>query len=165
MELLQVFDDELNKLDESVERPKRDFLPPGKNFMIVLIFVQNEEGKYLIQKTSKAKKGVYAFTGGHVTFGDDGFITALKEVKEELGIDLDGDKLELVNVKHFPGEYVSVYYYKDNISLNDLVLQKEEVEEVYWLTNEEIDDLISKNLFRISNLEFFEIVKKWLGEK
>ena len=34
MELLQVFDDDKNMLDEYVERSKKKELPDGKNFMI-----------------------------------------------------------------------------------------------------------------------------------
>lgn len=48
MELLQVFDDNKFMLNEYIERDKKKELPSGKNFMIILLFIQNEEGKFLI---------------------------------------------------------------------------------------------------------------------
>ena len=69
MELLQLFDDNKNMLNEYIERPKKLEVPSGKYFMIILLFIENSEGKFLIQKV--AFEDTYATTGGHVTYGDD----------------------------------------------------------------------------------------------
>lgn len=164
MELLQLFDDKLNKLDESIPRDKKLILPDNRYFMIILLFIQNDEGKYLVQKTSKEKESVYAVTGGHVTYGDDDYITVFKEADEELGLKLDKDKLTRINIVKYSKGYCAIYYYKDNINLKDLVLQKEEVDYVLWLTKEEILELNNKDEFRKSNIPALELVEKWLNE-
>ena len=94
MELLQLFDENKKMVDEYVVRkkPKCD-IPPKRNIMYILLFIQNDEGKYLVQKTSKEKGSVFAVTGGGVDYGDDDYKTVFKEAKEELGLDLDKDKL------------------------------------------------------------------------
>ena len=51
----------------------------------------------------------------------------------------------------------------DNIE--DLILQKEEVESVCWLSEEEIYSLMKENEFFINHYEEFEILVKWLKEK
>lgn len=46
MEKLQLFDGDLNMLDESIERDKKKEVPAGKYFMIILLFIENNEGKF-----------------------------------------------------------------------------------------------------------------------
>ena len=48
MELLQLFDENKNMLNESIERDKKKELPEGKYFMIILLFIENNN-KFLIQ--------------------------------------------------------------------------------------------------------------------
>ena len=158
MELLQVFDDNKNMLNEYVERDKKLELPEGKYFMIILLFIQNNEGKFLIQKTSKEKGSVYAVTGGHVTYKDDALTTCIKEAEEELGLTLTKDELEEIDVLKYDVGYITVYYLKKDIDINTLQLQKEEVESVSWMSIEEINTLIKENKLRKGNIEPFKKV-------
>ena len=162
MELLQVFDNDKNMLNEYVERDKKLELPEGKYFMIILLFIQNNEGKFLIQKTSKEKGSEYAVTGGHVTYKDNAITTCIKEAAEELGLTLSEDDLEEIDIlKHDVG-YVAIYYLKKNIDINTLTLQEDEVESISWMSIDEINKLISENKLRKGNIEPF---KKVLEQK
>ena len=164
MELLQLFDNDKNKVDEYIERNKNLELPPNRRIKAVLLFIQNEEGKYLIQKTSKEKGSIFAVTGGLVSSGDDDIETVFKEAKEELSLDLIDNKLTLVDYSIYPKAFLTIYYYKDNIDINNLVLQKEEVDYVTWLSKEEIYELNNKDEFRKTNIPALELVEKWLKE-
>jgi len=88
MEYLQLFDEFKNKLDEKIDRDLKKTLQGNKYFMIVLLFIENDN-KFLLQKTSISRNSEIATTGGHVTYGDCGYATVLKEAQEELGIYLD----------------------------------------------------------------------------
>lgn len=44
---------------------KGEPIPDGNYIIVVLIFIQNNDGKFLIQKRSKIKNGKFATTGGH----------------------------------------------------------------------------------------------------
>lgn len=85
---------------------------------------------------------------GHVSQGEEFRHTALKEVHEELGLDIDRSKLEFIGLKRAEyhkgcindNELVAVYICRENINTEDLVLQSSEVSEVCWA---EIDELIS----------------------
>ena len=88
-------------------------------------------------------------TAGHVTQGDEFKKTALKEIHEELGIDVPSNKLIFLGMRHNhyecgeiqDNELVAVYIYKgDHIHHKELTLQESEVSEVCWA---EIDELIS----------------------
>lgn len=164
MELLQLFDNNKNKVDEYVERKRPLELPENRRIKIVLLFVQNDEGKYLIQKTSEEKGSIYATTGGLVSHGYDDDETVFKEANEELGIVLDNNKLTKIDYIVHDKAYEIVYLYKDNIDINNLVLQKEEVDYVCWLTKEEIYDLNNKHEFRETNIPALEMVLKYLDK-
>lgn len=156
-ELLQLFDENKNMLNESIERSLKKTLTNGKHFMIVLIFIENN-GKFLIQKCSKEKGNEYATTGGYVTFYDDGFITCKKEISEELGIQLSDNEIEYIDTIDYKKCFCEIYYSSKYISIDDLKLQEEEVESVNWFTKEEIETLIENNQFRKSNIEPFNKV-------
>lgn len=164
MELLQLYDENINRVDESVDRAIKNSIPNNRFFMVIIVFIQNEEGKFLVQYTSPKRGSIYAFTGGHVNYGDDYYETVFKEAYEELGLKLDKDKLHYVAMKPYQKAYCAIYHYKDNIDINNLVLQKEEVENVYWLSKDEIEDLIDKDLLRTSNIELFRIVNEYLDK-
>ena len=65
MECLQVFDKEKNMLNEKISREDKLSLKDGKHFMIVIIFIENNGGKFLLQQTSSNRDSCIVTTGGH----------------------------------------------------------------------------------------------------
>ena len=157
MELLQLFDSNKNMLNESIERDRKKEVPEGKYFMIILLFIENG-GKFLIQKASGSRNSEYAITGGHVTFGDDALKTVIKEAREELGLELKKEELKEIEIITYPLCHVAIYYCNKNIDINNLNLQDEEVDSVYWMSVDEINELISEDKFRKSNIVPFQKV-------
>lgn len=49
---------------------KGDSIPEGYYPMVVMIAIQNSEGKFLMQKRVPAKGGDYGVTGGHPKSGE-----------------------------------------------------------------------------------------------
>ena len=154
MEYLQVFDEFKNKSDEKIERSLKKTLTGNKHFMIVLLFIENDN-KFLFQKTSVSRNSEIATTGGHVTYGDDGYITVFKEAKEELGITLDKNLLNLVDTITWKNCFVEIYYTNQKIDINDIIIQEDEVESVKFYTIDEINKLINDNKLRKGNIEPF----------
>ena len=156
MEYLQVFDDNKNTLDEKISREEKYNLPDGKYFMIVLIFIENNKGEFLLQKTSKSRHSCIATTGGHVTYKDTALETVVKECKEELGINIPVNEINCVDSIKYKDCFLEIFYTKMELDLNELTLQEEEVESVNWYTKEEISEFIKKNEFRESNIKPYE---------
>lgn len=161
MEYLDLYDENGNLTGETVLRSK-DMKPKiGKYIKIVIVFIQNSEGKFLIQKTSKQKGSVWATTGGLVSSGYTSDETIVKEIEEELGLTIDFNEL-----KHFYNEkreyaFQDAYYLKKDIDINDIKLQEEEVEFVKWLSIDEIKELINNNEFRKGNINpFYYLIEK-----
>ncbi|MBE6160565.1 MAG: NUDIX domain-containing protein [Lactobacillales bacterium] len=152
MELLQVFDENKNMLNESIERENKKSLTNGKHFMIVLLFIENEEKKFLIQKTSVEKQSQFATTGGHATIGDDSLKTVIKEAQEELGIKFKEDELKFIDTIDHGICFCDIYYTNKKINIEDLKLQDEEVEYIDWYTIDEIEKMKSEGTFRKGNI-------------
>ncbi len=112
MEYLQVFDENKNVLNEKISRLEKENLQSGKYFMVILIFIQNEKGEFLLQKTSKSKNSCIATTGGHVTYGYTSIETVIKECKEELGIDVLKSKISHVSTLQDNNCFLETYYTK-----------------------------------------------------
>lgn len=84
-------------LNEKIERSLKLTLTGNKYCMLIMLFIENDKGEFLLQKTSKSRNSEIATTGGHVTYGDDGFKTTIKEAKEELGVNLLPEDLKYVD--------------------------------------------------------------------
>ena len=164
MEYLQVFDENKIMLNEKIERELKKTLPSGKYFMIILLFIQNEKGEFLVQKTSVNRNNELAFPGGHVTYGDDGLKTVIKEAKEELDIDLTPDEVKLIDTLRFEYAYAELYYTNKKIDIDKLKLQEEEVDYVKWYSIEQINKFIEENNFRKGNIEPYKIILNYLNK-
>ena len=117
----------------------------------VWIVRKNEKGSYdlLLQKRSENKDafpGCYDISSaGHLPAGQDYLSSALRELEEELGIKAKPEQLHFMGLhegcceetfygKPFKNHEIShVYLYQEPVNIEDLTLQKEEVQEVCWL--------------------------------
>lgn len=161
MEYLGLYDSNGNYTGERIERSKKKEVPNGKYFRIVIIFIQNSNGEFLIQKVSKEKGNEYATTGGHVQDGVSSIDTAKQEVLEELGLSLNSDDIILFETEQHPLAFQDCYYVKKDIDINILKIQAEEVDSVEWMTIEKINSLIEIGIFRKGNINpFIDLISR-----
>lgn len=134
---------------------KGESVPLNKYIIVVLSFIQNSKGQFLIQKRSKQKDGLYASTGGHPKSGETSIHGIITEIKEEIGLTILPNELELIFSGREDNEQVffDVYFIKKDINIADLKLQKEEVDSIGWYTLKEIKDLIKNGLFLDNHAE------------
>ena len=115
-----------------------------EHIAVAIIYIQNNEGKFLIQKTSIEKGGTYSSTGGHVTHNETPIETIIRETKEEIGLDITNENI--VDLGHicvdFPVRFI--FYLKKDIDIDSLVLDKNEVESIHYFNKEEISSIIEQ---------------------
>ena len=141
---------------------KDEEIKEGYYVLMVVAFIQNSEGKFLIQKRSESKGGEWAFTGGHPKAGESSLEGIKTEVKEELGIEIDNPIL----FKEASGKntFCDLYYIKQDVDLNEIVVQEEEVSEVKFASIEEIDNLFDNGLFKKGHYMMFKDCLEYLDK-
>ncbi|NLZ36869.1 MAG: NUDIX domain-containing protein [Clostridiales bacterium] len=84
------------------------------------------------------QKGQWGFPKGHVESGETEEMTALREIKEEVGLDveLDTDFREVNTYSPCPGVIKDVVYFLGRPLSTKVTLQKEEVIGYEWVTIE-----------------------------
>ena len=67
-------------------------LPPERYHLVVHVWIRNSAGKWLISQRAASRPTFplkWECVGGSVTAGEDSLTGALREAKEEVGVDLD----------------------------------------------------------------------------
>ncbi len=119
----------------------------------VHVWFVNSKKQFLMQKRKKDRRAFPSFwdmaVGGHVSAGDTSLETAIKETKEELGIDLPSSAFTLlcllkqpivIHDKNFiDNEFNYVYLVHSDLSLSEFQIQVTEVEEIKWIDKKELD--------------------------
>ena len=161
MELLDVYDDLGNVTGRTVVRGDKSVkLNEHEHIAVAIIFIENDKGEFLIQKTSKEKGGYYSSTGGHIDSGETPLNTIKREVLEELGVNIDKDNIVEYGAILHDKTIIFLYYIKKNIDINKVKLQKEEVDYVKYMSKNEINKLIKNNEMLKSHGNMFkEIIK------
>ena len=133
MELWDIYDRNRNKTGKIIKRGER--MLEGEFHLIVHIWIKNSNNEFLIQQRSEKVKNplVWCTTGGSAVSGEDSFTAALRETKEELGIDLTNEKGYLFEEGIYEEDnqqYISdTYLYFIDLDPSKLKLQKEEVKQ------------------------------------
>ena len=159
MEFLDVYNEKGKLLGKTIARGDKN-LRENEFIKLAVIWIKCKD-KFLIQKCSEEKGGEYAVSGGHVPTGFTSKEQASIELEEELGLKVKSDKLNLLGTIKIPHALFDVFMYEDNtLDKRKFVLQESEVEDVLWLTKQEIEKLIASGEFRkLSALQYQAYIK------
>lgn len=152
MELFDLYDKEFNKLNKTMERGSSN--NNGEYHLVVHIWIRNSKNQYLIQQRNKSTDKVpyqWACTAGAVRSGETSLEGALRETKEEIGIDLYKDKLSLCKryfVEDEKANYiVDCYLYEGDILISDCEIDTVEVRDIRYASMDTIKEMIKNNEF------------------
>lgn len=162
MELLDIVDKNGAFTGEIVERKKAQEL--GLLHWEVIIVVINEKKQILLQKRSANKKhfpNKWALCSGLVISGESCDEAAVRELKEELGVEFQISDLHLLegnlNLTRF-------YYVITNYDESQFVIQKEELSSVKWFDLDEILEKVNSGddsiIIRKDRLYLLEKIRK-----
>ena len=126
-------------------------LPDGLYHMVIHVCIFNSEGKMLIQKRQPTKKGFPDMwdvsCGGCSIKGETSRDSVHRELKEELGLDLDFENARPNLTVNFDHGFDDFYLVNADIELSSLKLQAEEVQAAKWASMEEIFAMIDDGSF------------------
>ena len=159
MEYLDIYNEKKEKLNKKVKRG--DKILDNEHILVTVIFIENSEGEFLIQKTSKEKGENYATTGGHVLSGETSKEAIIRETEEELGIDISKENIIYIGDLLFGIPIGEIYYLKKELDISKLKLQQEEVKKVEYLSQDEILKLIETDkIIKSHGLMFKKLLEK-----
>ena len=177
MELLDVVDDENNLTGKTEDREKihQNCLWHRE----VGIWIMNEKGELLIQKRSANKKQApnkWCITAGHVDAGQEPSNVAIREVFEEIGLQLKEKEIEFLFVikkskklseTQYNNNFQYIYFAKTNRKISEYIIQEEELSELKYISIEELEKVIENKdeKYTFSKSEYFEKLIEILKEK
>ena len=168
MELLDVVDTSGNKTGKVLDRDTIH-----KNNILhyeVFCMILNDKKEVLLQKRSPNKKhnpNIYGITAGHVPLEETFKKAMVRELKEELSLNIKEDDLKeyapsRIKIREKNSNVSFYYYIICNMKPEDFIIQKEELSEVRWFKVEEIVDMIKNHdprvVWKEDAIPFFEIV-------
>lgn len=173
MEIWDVYDRDRNLTGKKVLRGEPNNLKEGEYGLVVHVAIFNSKGEMLIQKRQSSRDRFPNLwdisAGGHSIAGENSQEAITRESFEELGYtnhDFSNDRPYLT-INYSDG-FGDVYIVIDeNLDINDLRLQKEEVQCVTWANREEVHQLINEGKFipycpGFIDLLFFNQIKRGL---
>ena len=144
-------------------------IPKGYYHLTVHVWIKNSKGEYLISQRSATRPTfplMWETVGGAVLAGEDSLTAALREVKEEVGLDLcpESGRLlftrvrSIINGKQYNDiADVWLFYFDENTTAP---ITTDEVAQSKWMTREEIESLRSSSKLVESLYYFFDKVDK-----
>ena len=115
------------------------------------------EGKVLVVKQTS---GFYGFPKGHVEIGETEKETAIRETKEETGLDI-----KIISDKRYTQSYIvkqnvhkDVVFFIAKLENNNEKRQVEEIEEILWIDINEVENILTydslKELWKEAKKDF-----------
>lgn len=139
-------------------------LPIDGYHLVVHVWIRNSKGEYLIAQRSANRPTfplMWECVDGSVVKGEDSLQGVLREVKEEVGIDLLPEKGQVVlsDIKKIEfGKVVNkivdvwLFDYDGEVDLGNATT--DEVAQVAWMNRGQIKELFDANMF-VETLEYF----------
>lgn len=152
------------KTGEEYIRQPECMIPDGRFHLVVHVWIRNSKGEYLISRRS-ANRPTYPLmlecVGGSVIQGETSLEGALRETKEEVGIDLDPEKGRMVftkirgafDKKRFQ-DIMDVWLFEYDGEPDLSRATTDEVCEQKWMTPEEIREAYDRGEL-VGTLDYF----------
>ncbi|MDD4296938.1 MAG: GNAT family N-acetyltransferase [Ruminiclostridium sp.] len=154
-DILDILDEKGNKTGRYAERGRK--IKTGDYFLIVHVWKHNNKGEWLIdQRTPRYGNGdldgKWETTGGCAVAGDESLSAALRETREELGIELDPSKGMLFKRTPRLGDnghtwFEDVWVFDYNEPIESVAYDGSEVCDAMWATTDKIREMMTTGEF------------------
>lgn len=149
--------DILNEKGEKlgIKKERKEVHRDGDWHKAVHIWIFNENGEVLLQRRSADKDSdpnmLDISCAGHLTSGDNSLKGAIRELKEELNLDITPTELKFITTlrrrpKHNNGfkdnEYDDLYILRTDKRIEELKYQEEEISEIFYVPYKKFKEMI-----------------------
>lgn len=162
MEVWDLYDENKNVTGKYCIRGEK--IPDNYYHLVVHIWIKNDKGEYLISQRSEKKDRyplMWECSGGAVIKGETSIEGAIREVKEEVGIDLEekNGKMVFSKIREFHNgekfnDIMDVWLFKYNGEVDLKNATTDEVNDFKWMKKEEIRKMYDTKQL-VPTLEYF----------
>lgn len=145
----------------------------------VHIWIINANGDVLLQRRCATKDSnpnmLDISSAGHLTAGDDSLSGAVRELKEELNLDVMPSELKFIktikrSVKYtetfINNEFDDMYILRTDKSIEDMKYQKEEISEIFFVSYKKFKEMVTtKQPDLLRHEEEFEIIFNFFDDE
>lgn len=138
----------------------------------VHIWIINDKGDILLQRRCATKDSnpnmLDISCAGHLTAGDESLSGAIRELKEELNLDVKPEELHFIKTLKRNSKYTStfinnefddLYILRTTKSTDDMKYQEEEISEIFFVPYKEFKNMVkNKKEDLLTHEEEFEIL-------
>ena len=167
-ELWDLYTEDREKSGETLVRGQE--IPEGRYHLVADAWIVNSKGEYLISQRSASRPTfplMWESVGGSVLAGEDSLTGAVREVKEEVGLELAPEQGILVfterrtmvnGMKFHDFKDTYLFRYDGEVSLDEATT--DEVCQVRWMTAEQVEELLDTGKMAATLRVSFAAVKK-----
>ena len=169
MELIEIVDENGNFTGEILDKE----IAHDRNLLHneIAVFIVNDNNQVLLQKRSANKRfnpNKWALCAGHVDAHESLEDAAIRETKEEIGLDITKEDRHNYADREFTiqetNSHITYFYYvKTNKKEDEFTVQVEELSEVKWFDIDKVIEMINNNdestVFTKDRLDLFEGLK------
>ena len=146
------------------EHIRGEKLPENLYHMVVHVWIRNNKGEYLISQRSANRPTfplMWECVGGSVLKGESSIDGAIREAKEEVGVELlpDNGKLifsknrKIIDGKRF-NDILDVWLFQYDGDVTLINATTDEVKQIVWMDKNQILDLFKQNEL-VDTLKYF----------
>lgn len=115
-----------------------------------------------LRSPNKKAGGLWEFVGGGVLAGETTAQATVREVKEEVGIDITESQLLFLHEYKQRNYFMDIYLVNIDVNIKNLVLNKEETANAKWVTKEELQVMIENQKVVRSVAQRYNLLKSKL---
>ncbi len=125
------------------------------------VYIVNDS-KLLMTKRSSSKShpNMWEVPGGCSKTSESSMDTALREIQEEIGITFKEFDLTLLDTSLYKKMFVDMYFSNKKINIDEVILEKEEVSDIKFVSNSELDKMINDKQVVESVVDRYNLIKE-----
>lgn len=154
-ELMDIYDKNKNLTGRTIYRKDINILNEDEYVITSHCFIINSSGKILLTQRSlnTNRGGKWEDTHGGVRVTETSIEGIIRELKEEIGINVKQSELKLVKTIKKKNVFKDIYILKRDIPIENFVLDKNEVMDCKYVTIDEFKEMIEKGECTFTNFE------------
>ena len=146
MEYFDLLDKNRNFMNKILPRGTK--LKSGEFNQGCEVFILLQNNKILLTQRCELKSHplMWEAPGGCTIAGETTLDTAIREINEEIGLNIKAEDFKLLSTQLYKSQFVDVYMVKlNNLDISNLKLQPEEVAQAKIVTFTELEQMIENN--------------------